>query len=443
MSTNETILPPKLIEILWQNRLFDTTSLVLTDGRRVEIEDVGLPVEGDGESVFAEFLNATIYYPDQGVSYHGNIKIDSLSSDFRERGHFTHPNMSAVILHVVWRCDVTLLRNDHALPTLEIRADDGLIELFDRLTMAGISNKLCANYLAQLSGLEQHLILNRLICDRLDRKNGEVFKILDSVGGNWSECCYIQLVRSFGFKGQKEALEKLARSLPYQYICQMDHDVTQIEAYLLGMGGYLEVSDPDPYTRELQHHFAAFRRCYNLIPEPIDWRAGTALRPGTTPLNQLVRIAAMLSQAESLLDKIIGAKDIYHVIALLDVRVSEYWHTHNYPSRKSSSINSYGITTEKVNLVIINGVIPFLSAYGARHNRADLREKALDMYEAIPPEINSFTNHWSKAGVEIVSAFESQAIIQLHSVYCLNRQCQRCPVCAKQLYDRFNQARKG
>lgn len=439
MSTPKRVLPSKLIEILWQNRLFDDSCLVLSDGRRVQILDVGLPVERDDASISPEFLNATLYYPDHQVSYHGNIKIDSLSSDFRSSGRFTHPNMSAIILHVVSHQDVTLLRNDNPLPTLEIVAPESLVALFDRLSSSGLSGKVCASYLAGEDSLNRHILLGRLISDRLDRKSREVHRILESVGGNWSECCYIQLIRSFGFKGQKEALEKLARSLPYQYICQMEHNIMQIEAYLLGMAGYLDVSDPDPYTRELQHHFREFRQRYNLTPGPIDWRAGASVRPGAMPLNQLVRIAALLSRSESLLDDILLAKDIYHIIAILDVRVSEYWYTHSYPSRKSTHTNSYGITTDKMNLVIINGVIPFLTAYGAAHHRADLRERALDLYEAIPAEINSYTRHWSSSGVEISNAFDSQAIIQLHSTYCLERQCQGCSVCAKQLYDEFHQ----
>lgn len=439
MSTPKTIFPPKLIEILWQNRLFDASQLVLTDGRAIEIQDVGLPLERSDSSVSPEFLNATIYYPDQGVSYHGNIKIDSLSSDFRTSGHFTDPNMSAVVLHVVSRCDVTLMRKDNPVPTLEIQAPDRLVELFERLATVGLSRKLCATYLANQDSLNRQIILSRLICDRLDRKSDEVVNILDSVGGNWSECCYIQLVRSFGFRGQKEALEKLARSLPYQYICQMEHDVKQIEAYLLGMAGYLNVADPDPYTRELQHYFREFRQRYNLTPMPIDWRAGASVRPVSMPFNQLVRIAALLSRADSLLDELLSAKDIYQVVALLDVRVSEYWYSHHYPSRKSSSTNSYGITIDKINLVIINGVIPFLTAYGAAQNRADLRVRALDLYESIPPEVNSYTRHWSLSGVEISNAFDSQAVIQLHSLYCLERQCHSCPVCARQLYEEFHQ----
>lgn len=437
MSTHKTILPPKLIEILWQNRLFDSSRLLLSDGRAIEIHDVGLPMDYNESSVSPEFINATIYYPDLGVSYHGNIKIDSKSSDFRLSGHFTHHNMSAVMLHVVSECDVTLLRNDNPLPTLEIQAPDSLLELFGRLSTTSLSAKLCPSYLAAQDSLSRHIILSRLICDRLDRKSGEVLDILKSVGGNWSECCYIQLVRSFGFKGQKEALEKLARSLPYQYICQMEHDVKQIEAYLLGMAGYLDVADPDPYTRELQHYFREFRQRYNINPRPIDWRAGAAVRPASMPLNQLVRIAALLSHAESLLDELIAAKDIYQVVALLDVRVSEYWYSHSYPSRKCSNTNSYGMTTDKINLVIINGVVPFLTAYGAALNRADLRTRALDFYEAMPPEVNSYTKHWAMAGVEISNSFDSQAIIQLHSIYCLERQCHCCPVCARQLYDEF------
>ncbi|MCD4770116.1 MAG: hypothetical protein K8R35_08120, partial [Bacteroidales bacterium] len=58
-------------------------------------------------------------------------------------------------------------------------------------------------------------------------------------------------------------------------------------------------------------------------------------------------------------------------------------------------------------------------------------DKAIDFADAIPAEKNRITKEWAELGIEPVTAFESQGLIELRSVYCKNRMCLNCHIGTK------------
>ena len=84
--------------------------------------------------------------------------------------------------------------------------------------------------------------------------------------------------------------------------------------------------------------------------------------------------------------------------------------------------------SEAVNLLMINAVLPFIFVYGRAFDNDKLCNRALDFFTKIPGEKNKTTLNWQKTGMNIESAFQSQALISLKSEYCDKKLCLKCRI---------------
>lgn len=410
----------RFLQTLWQNRLFECSDLVLADGTPFEIVNCGIRSEkGDN---LPDFSFAAIRYTQSNVTMHGSIKIDTHSSHWREQGTVNAPEFSSVILHLVLYQDIAITQAERNIPTLVLHIPDVVARCHDELRRGAT----CAGYIGKLDAVHSNHILTRIMSDRLARKSDEVLAIYDSTGGDWHETAYICFVRAFGYREKKQAFETLARTVPLWVLRLHSTSLSELEALLLGQAGYLEVPNPDDYTRRLQYEYAELRKRHELHPRHISWR-GIAVRPGSLPVQSLVRIAAILKEEDAFLDRILAADSRDELLSIFDVMLSEYWHTHFAPSRLAA-MNAHGMTRQKNELLIINFIIPFLTAYGMVTRNDELRDRAIDLYESLPAEVNRYTRQWEAGGYMAPNAFFSQALIQLSSEYCADGLCGSCPL---------------
>lgn len=428
MSNQKITLPLALLELAWRNLLFDSHNLKLTDGTKIQIINPGVPSHAGG----AEFCNATIHYPERDIMYHGNIKINVNSSDWRSEGTINDPMMSAVMLHVVFQADTTLIRGDYSINTLVIKLPENIIHKFELLTSFGNGDGSCARFMLDMQPLLRQDIMARLVSDRLQRKSDEINSIYQSVNQNMNECSYIALMKAFGYGNQKIAMEKLARTIPYMYIYPNRDSQTLLEAVLLGCSGYLDVKAPDDYTSKLIDLWTSFRQNYKLLPPALNWAAGIKHRPTSLPANHIVRAASVLHKLNSVLEQTIEPRDVMELITLLDADVDQYWYSHSAPCL-NSKLTAPNMSLDKKHLLLINYWIPFLNFYGSTKGFDDMRERALDLYFKIPAEQNFKVNAWTTHGMKLTSSFDSQALIQIHDAYCSLKLCAQCPLGAYQL----------
>lgn len=408
------------MQTLWQNRLIGCRSLTLTNSDEFEIVSVGIRNESGDE--LPDFSFAALHYTRQNVTLYGSIKIDTHSSHWREQGTVNAPGFSSVILHVVLCQDIVISQNGRDIPTLVMQIPPIIATRYDQLRRG----TFCAPYFGSLDPVHTHHILTRVMSDRLKRKSDEILAIFDSVEQNWHETAYISFVRAFGFREKKHSFETLARTLPLRFIRLHSNSPISVEALILGLAGYLDIPDADQYTRQLQNEYAELRHRHNLNPRQISWR-GSAVRPGSLPVQSLVRIAAILTAEEQFLDRILRAENGDELVSIFDKMVAPYWQTHIAPSRQATmGCSSAG--RQKNELLIINFVIPFLTTYSIVTANEELRDRAIDLYESLPAEDNRYTRQWSAGGYKPESAFFSQALIQLSSEYCTDGLCGSCPL---------------
>lgn len=422
-----------LLRLRWMHRLFDPCGLMLSDGSAVEIVEAGYVA--DTGSKGADFHGASLRVVDTGVMLYGSIRIDAVSSDWRESGEMSDPSSESVVLHVVGEQDRVLVRGNHPVRTLVLPVAQELEELFENILADPVGAERCVPFYSGLEQIERGQILSRLMADRLRRKAGEVLDICRSVNRDWEETAYICFLRSLGMGDKKRSYEALARSLPYRYILKCYGDTQQIEALLMGQSGYLTVQgdSPDAYTRQLQDIYLELKKEYGLKRPVVMWggRSGGPVRPVSLPPVMLATAAHLLGREPQLFARVLscatGGGDLAQLRELFRSQTSDYWREQHLQSEKRFT-HSGSFSDQKIDLRIINFVIPLITARGTEAGDENLREWALALYEEVAPEENLYIRRWEAGGVPARNAFDSQALIQLATEYCAPKRCGECPV---------------
>ncbi len=400
-----------LLRLVWGHRLFGEEEIVLPGGdARVESPGYAPEATTDLESAPGpDFVNAAVQCG--GTVLYGAVRIDGRSSQWRDGGRMTDPAFDGVMFHVVGERDRVLVRDGREVRTLVLRPAPELEalyeELLDQSQRCGFG---CTGFFGSLEAVEQGQILARLVADRLRRKAAEVADIRRSLEGDWDETAYVCYLRSLGMGDRKRSYEALARSVPLRCFVRCAGDVRQAEALLMGQSGYLSVASPsDPKIREWQDIYLGLKEVYGLRRPVVSW-AGAGIRPASLPPSMLVRAASLLVRAPRLAEC-----------------VREASAGGMKPLRDLFGFAEVGVSAEKVDLRIVNFVIPLLAAMGREAGDAGLQERALALYDEVAPETNRYTRLWS-AVFDLRSASDSQAVIQLCTVYCARGRCGECPV---------------
>lgn len=397
------------LRLLWHNRLFETADLSFSDSRVRSVVCLGSPSLSDCYT----FVGAQIIDNVTGDMIQGAVRIDERSGDFVA-------DDANIVLHVVAYRDKVLLSGDRERLTCVVTPRPSLVECRVRMAIN------CQSYLASVEKIHREAILLRLVSQRMERKGREIIAIYHSVENSWSEALYISFMRSFGYKEKKDDFEQLARSVPYRYIARHAHREHLVEAMLLAQAGYLDVPIADQYTLELQREWLAIKRESPMSVPILNW-SGARTRPDSLPPISIARAAAILTHSDDFLRRVLSARTVEDLFSIFDIRLSSYWRYHSAPSRPLvGRLASDELSRDKLELIIINTVAPFWWAYGTIQGEDRLIDLALDILDKVSGEENMFTRRFGSSGVPIATAFDSQAIIELCTMFCKSSRCTAC-----------------
>jgi hypothetical protein len=323
---------------------------------------------------------------------------------------------------------------DEELLTVEIKYDPCLYEKYTDL----INNPCviaCQNEIGKFDRFLFRNWLHSLLIERLQAKSDAVMKIFTETGNDWDETFYRMLTRYFGFRVNTEPFEMLANALPFKIIRKHSDNRFQIEALLFGTAGMLEEglfkeALSDKYYKDLIKEYRILSAKYSLQPvHGWIWKF-CRLRPVNFPTVRISQLSAMLSAAGGLFSRTLDATDIRQLKDLFGVSASSYWDNH-YVFGKKSRMISKNTGNQATDIFLINAVIPLIFIYGRFHDNRDVCEKALTFLGNIDPETNSIIRDWKSAGVQVESAFYTQALLQLTDEYCRKRRCLECRIGCK------------
>ncbi len=438
--------PPKphmeqLLQLTWRHRLFGTQPLFTTDGQAVEVLASGWPNQHTGP----DFLNAQVRIG--SVLWAGDVEVHLRSSDWYKHGHDKNPAYNSVILHVVQEADETLVKTAGGKPLVQLCI--GISETITRRYARLLAEEVyppCHNALAELPAQEWEEWLERLLTSRLKRKATRVVEWLDRTGGDWERTCFIALARNYGFGTNGEAFEAWAWQMPLSAVGKHRDHLLQVEALFLGMAGLLDADNlpegireaamADDYFKRLKDEFFFLAHKFTLSPaDGVKWRFHR-LRPQSFPTLRLAQLADWYHREVAGFTRLIEAANPAELRDLLHASAQGYWEQH-YSFGAATEVQVKQLQKASVDLLIINTVIPLLYAHGTERQKPAECQKARRWLRELAAESNYITRAWRAAGVEAVSAAQSQALIELRTMFCDRKACLHCPAGAAYLGGKY------
>lgn len=404
----------ELLHHIWQHKLFSNKDLRTTEGEQITVLKSGLLNHNAGP----DFLNARLEI--DGVEWAGNVEIHVQTSDWKLHNHQNDDAYQNIILHVVF--DHNSSENLGSFPTLDLKnyISDQVLSRYETLVN---SNKPlpCAEFLPDVSDLVKISWLDSLLIKRLERKSNWMNSLVDEFDGDLEQAFLVVIFRAFGMKTNAEAFELLGKNVPWKILSKHQDNLSQLEAILFGVAGFL-VESKDDYSLVLKQEFEFLKHKYHL--EPIDpklWKF-SRLRPASFPTIRIAQIAKFYHNKGSFYKWFVNSPSSQFD---LEITTSEYWETH-YTIGKASNRQTKKLGSALISNLFINAVVPFLFVAAKRSNNAELQSAALSLLENIKPESNRKTKAFAECGLKPKNAGESQALIELKSEYCERKKCLSC-----------------
>ena len=395
-----------LLQYTWKHKMFPLTEMTTTDGQQVEVIDPGLHNRGSGP----DFFNAKIRIG--STLWVGNIEMHVKASDWYVHHHEEDEAYNNVVLHVVEVSDRYVQKqNGEYIPQMVLEIPASVRTNYGEL-LSTDAYPPCYRIIPSLTRLMLHSWMSALQTERLERKTTAITARADALAGNWEDAYFCTLARNYGFGTNSEAMEQWSRTVNLQAAAHHRDDVFQVQALFLGQAGLLTAEGPrkpklsgieTQEAERLRSEYRYLKHKFALQEMPCSqWIFRT--RPQNAPHHRLMQLAQLYCERRTSLRELIECKEVSDVAKLYDVKGN------------------------KLNLLMINTVVPMLFAYGRHTGKQALCDRAFDLLESLPAEDNTIVRMWSQCGFDVKTAGDSQALIQLKREYCDRRDCLRCRI---------------
>ncbi len=411
------------LHYLWRSRRFDLDNLRTTQGDPLEILHWGDYNRHAGP----DFLQARLRIG--GTLWAGSVEMHLKASEWRRHRHQNDEAYRNVVLHVVLEEDEPVYRaNGEHLPCLELK---------DRIApqLAGAYLKLlhseywipCQHHFYAVPDITRRLWLDRMTVERIEHRTQTVAQVWENTHHDWEETFYRLLARHLGVKMNTDPFEQLARLTPLKLLSKYKDNFFRLEALLFGQAGMLDQDFQDAYPQKLQREYRFLQQKHGLQPmQGGQWKF-LRMRPAGFPTVRIAQLAALVFQSEHLFSKILAVQDVTEVENMFAVKLANYWQNH-YVFDKASTPKAKTLGRDAVHLLLINTIVPVLFFFGKQRGETRYQDKALDLLETVAPESNNIISNWRKLGMAPVSAYETQALLQLKQHYCDARRCLDCAI---------------
>ena len=415
-----------MLHYAWQHRIFPFGQLHTEDGKEIDIVSVGRHNSDAGP----DFIGAQLKIG--GMTWAGNVEIHLRSSDWYRHHHDTDAAYDNVILHVVSEIDCEVRTSKgQVVPQMQLDIPDYVASNYEEL-LTSDRHPRCRRCLEAIPRLTITAWLSALSVERLELRTEQLKERRKQCNLDWEQTAFVTIARNFGFGKNGDAFELWAKTVSMSAINKHRDDLFQIEAVFFGQAGFLDdeyqmkrapLSD---YYGKLKAEYAYLRKKFELKSiDPCQWKFAR-MRPQGFPYMRIAQLAKLYHTRQLNLSRLIEAKTVEDVRALLDVQVSDYWQSHYSFSDVEVQAGNRSLSKATKDLVIINSVVPLLFAYGRYKADEELCQRAIELLEQLKPESNHIIKAWREAGVDCRSAAESQAVLQLTTRYCDAKDCLHC-----------------
>ena len=168
----------KLMQYIWQHRLWSLSEMRTVDGKPIRIIDPGILNTDSGP----DFFNAKIEI--DGHLWAGNVELHTRASDWKRHNHDKDKAYDSVILHVVEKDDAPVYRsNGELIPQMELKyAHDFSSKYAD---LVNSTNSLpCATQIKNTPPLVIAEWIQSLAFERLQSKTERIKALYDTFCGS-------------------------------------------------------------------------------------------------------------------------------------------------------------------------------------------------------------------------------------------------------------------
>lgn len=413
----------EFLHFLWQYKLFDVNNLKSVHNETIQIIKSGMHNKNSGP----DFLNAQLKINNQ--LWAGNVEIHINSSDWYAHKHEEDENYEAVILHVVWKHDSEVfMKNNQPIPSLELKelVKKNVLNNYEQLFSKQLQWIPCET---QIGGVDSFLIRNwleRLYFERLENKSVLIKELLASSNNNFEAVLFQLLAKNFGLKVNGEAFLQLAKSFDFLVLQKVRSNELQLAALLFGQAGFLENEIESEYFIQLKSEYVYLKHKYKLESITNIQFQFFRMRPNNFPTIRIAQLVALFEMHQNLFSKLMKINKKEDFYDLLFVGLSDFWKTH-YTFKTASKKSTKKLTKSFVDLLLINTIIPLKFVYN--QNRGMLNnEEILKLIQQLKPENNSIISKFKDLRIQVINAFESQALLELKNSFCAKKRCVECAI---------------
>ena len=412
----------QLLHYIWQFTHFDVSALFTTKHLPISIYSVGKPNPNAG----ADFLNAKIGIDD--LVWFGDVELHINSSDWNKHAHYKDKKYNSVILHVVWQEDKVIQNNnEEEIHCLELQplVNHSLLGFYRQL-MQSKSWILCQPYFKEVDEFIISQFTERLLIERMEEKSKALTAVFVKQNNNLESMFYQSLCHSLGLKINSTPMYYLSNQLPYKVLSKHRNNLFQIEALLFGVAGFLRDVD-DSYGLSLKKEFSFLKHKYKLEEMDVDQWMFMRLRPSSFPTIRIAQLAQLIVNNTHFFSRVLQTNSIHDLRKIFKSSVSDYWLTH-YHFKKTSVKRQKSIGVDLFKSIVINTVCPSLFMYAKEKGDEAFQEKSIRFLGEIKAEDNSVIRGFTKMGLRVTNAAQSQALLQLKRKYCEPKKCLNCNI---------------
>ena len=410
----------KLLQYLWNFKIFNDFNFIDVDGNPLEILDFGKWNFNSGP----DFLFAKI--KQKNLVLAGNIELHVKSSDWIFHQHSGNAEFENIIAHVVFIHDIEIEEfTTKKIPTLELKnyIDENVIAKYQVLlqeTHFIPCEKIFNPALVPFYFYEENLL------KKLDEKSEEHSEALQLCKNNFEEVLFQQLAYAFGLKVNAHIFKQIAESIDFSIINKIRQNHVQLEGLFFGICGWLEKPQDDQmqiWKREFDFIQNKFSKKFAVITPKF-----SRLRPPNFPTLRSSQLAALYAQHQNLFSKLMEAKNTEQLRQIFSkVKASDYWDERFNFGKISAVKGEKFLTQDFIDLILINAVLPLKYTYLKNTNYA-IAEEILEFYAKISPENNTITVGWKSLDLKAENALQSQAMIYHHKNFCRKKNCLNCEI---------------
>lgn len=444
-------LPEGQIVNIWQHLLVHRTELTTEAGEPIKIIYPGRINAEQG----ADFRDAVIA-TNRGV-IKGDIEIHVKSSDWLAHRHHRNSQYNQVILHVVMWHDAkaaTKHQNGESIPTLALNKYIKT-PINQRLSETEPPVTLSMPCLKATEPLTTGMLTEFLDSTGEERFLAKATKFqVDLAQTEASQCLYQGIMGALGYSQNRLPFLELAHQVPLHRLESITRNKTsdeeclsRLQALLLGTAGLLpsqrqgkcQKNRNDKWIYKLERLWTSYHPAEAMTRD--EWNL-FRVRPNNSPIRRIAAMSYLIlrHRQKGIFDGVINmikevpvSQSPNRLEKGLLVTTNGYWASHLDFGLASKIKNPTLLGSGRAADIIINVLLPFISAWGKLTSQPELEKKTLNLYRHYPKlTVNTIERHMkNQLGIStslVNSAQRQQGLIQIYNTLCTQGRCNYCPL---------------